>query len=814
MRLTIERLRIGIVVVAVLLLVALSLFFLVARYERRRLVRDLPEKLGIHIQSSAQGVTFEQSDKKGHVLFSIHAAKVVQYKGGGHAVLHDVSITLYGKEGSRADRIYGSAFEYDPVAGTARADGDVELDLQAPAPANSKSGGGALSDEELAKSMIHVKTSGLTFDKNTGVASTEKAVEFRFPQAAGKAVGASYDSGKGLLVLGSAVELTTSVDGNPIELHAGHAQFLRDAYQAFLLNVATEYQQDRSTAEEVILYFRPDSTVDHVDAKGNLHFTSEDGREISAQTGSLQMGDKNQPRTARLGRGVLFHSQDNQHQMRGTAVEAIVEFGDKGSVRHAQMRDAVTFVDQQLSLPDDPKGSATRQMRSHQLDVDFTAGPDRRSSPKSILATGDAAVSLHTVRTNGPQQNSTLQADSLFANLDPGMTISSIDGSGHARMTDVAADGSTMTSSGDALQVKFDQQGKKTPAPKKISEPKKSPTAVHGTVNTAPVTMLLSPSGATQIQTATLQGNVKMTQTPAKKDDKASPSPMVATAQRALYNGSDQVLRLDGSPRITDGSLEITAQGFEVARTTGDAVAKGEVKTTYQQGSGGAPVAFGGQGPAHIVADEARLVHATSEAVFRGQARLWQGTSSVSAPVIEISRTQQTLKAHADASVSKAVVNAAFMSPPSSGHPAGVVRLRSKQLVYSDAERKAVFHGAVVAEDGVATIQSDEVEVTLAPAQQAPGQKSGGVQAQVDKMTAMGHVVLEQAGRKGTGERLIYTGQTGLFILSGTDAAPPRLVDPQRGTVTGDSLIFNSRDDSVSVNGGKSSAVTETRVPR
>ena len=143
----------------------------------------------------------------------------------------------------------------------------------------------------------------------------------------------------------------------------------------------------------------------------------------------------------------------------------------------------------------------------------------------------------------------------------------------------------------------------------------------------------------------------------------------------------------------------------------------------------------------------------------------------------------------------------------------GVVRLSSQQLLYSDAERKAVFRNSVVAQDSTGTIRADQVEVVLAPSQQAPGQKNGGT-ALVDHMIATGHVNLEQAGRKGTGERLVYTTESGLFVLSGSPSAQPRLSDPQRGTVTGDALIFNSRDDSVSVSGGKSGAVTETRVPK
>src|SRR5690242_15395868 len=47
-------------------------------------------------------------------LFSIHAASFEEFKEGGRAELHDVSITIYGRKQDRSDQIYGSDFVYDP----------------------------------------------------------------------------------------------------------------------------------------------------------------------------------------------------------------------------------------------------------------------------------------------------------------------------------------------------------------------------------------------------------------------------------------------------------------------------------------------------------------------------------------------------------------------------------------------------------------------------------------------------------------------------------------------------------------------------
>jgi lipopolysaccharide export system protein LptA len=142
--------------------------------------------------------------------------------------------------------------------------------------------------------------------------------------------------------------------------------------------------------------------------------------------------------------------------------------------------------------------------------------------------------------------------------------------------------------------------------------------------------------------------------------------------------------------------------------------------------------------------------------------------------------------------------------------------MRGSDLKYSDAERKAVMRagaaGNVVAETGTATTVSSEVELILLP----PGNHAGkdGAAAQVDRMTARGHVTVTSEGRRGTGEQLVYSSETEEYVLTGTAAAPPRMKDPVRGTVTGEALIFNSRDDSVSIEGGGRKTTTETTAPK
>ncbi len=281
--------------------------------------------------------------------------------------------------------------------------------------------------------------------------------------------------------------------------------------------------------------------------------------------------------------------------------------------------------------------------------------------------------------------------------------------------------------------------------------------------------------------------------------------------------------------------MELTADKLDFSQVSGDAFAHGNVKATWLDAGSGSgrkqqkgnasqrSARFDAQGPAHAVAAEAQMHRNTGEVTFQGKARLWQQANSITAPVIVLDRTKQTLSArttNAAEPVQVVLVSASASVPgkQAAGKPGApsVVRVRGGDLKYSSAERKATMHGgaagSVIAAMADANTSSNELELVMLP----PGNHAGkdGEAAQVDKMTSKGHVVVASEGRRGTGEQLVYSNETGNYVLTGTAAAPPQLTDPSRGTVTGEALIFNSRDDSVSIEGGGRKTTTVTTAPK
>ncbi len=295
--------------------------------------------------------------------------------------------------------------------------------------------------------------------------------------------------------------------------------------------------------------------------------------------------------------------------------------------------------------------------RPRKVDIDFKTGPDRSPQAEHILAAGGARLNVHTIYTKTPPEDTTVQGDQLFATLVDGETLSSLRGTGHTSLVTVSPNGVTQSSKGDNFC---------SPSPHLIPVQSRGGSKAK---SDAP-----APQPAAQLQSAVQLGNVTLVQQGAANPGGQTPPATTATAQRAAYDAATQMVQLSGSPRIQETNGELSANLIEVSRTSGNADATGSVKATYHQTNGQQNMVFTGSGPVHVVADHAHLDHATDLTTFYGKtgepARLWQGSDSVAAPVLELSRPHATLSAHGPAG-DAAAVNAVFTGSPSTSGNSG-----------------------------------------------------------------------------------------------------------------------------------------------
>ena len=786
MLLSIKRIRTLVVVAAVVLVAAIGVFLAVSHFRRAVSKRDIPQRLGINIQQEASGVTYTQNHG-GRTIFKIHAAQVVQLRNSLSS-LKDVTIEIYGDGGKRTDRIAGAEFEYDQAKSIATAAGAVDILLDKP--------GG--SEPGAKKGQIRVETSGITFDQSSGMVTTNERVKFTSAENSGSAVGASYNSETGLLELRSAVRIEAQRGASSGNITADRGEFDRTAGICTLHNAKAESGGGKTTATEALIVLRGDGSVERLDALNGLTITTPNGGRLSAPTGTIAFNKNSQPGKAHLEGGVAIESVSAGRTLHGGAPRMDLEFAAGGELRHAHLERGVVIDSSEQTQSAEGGRTVpveiTRRWRSPVAEIEFRS--TGRVEPATLHGAEGVEVSGETRRAGAAPAPFRMAADELTAQFGVRSTLDSITGKGHATLEETTATGSRETATAERLEARF--------------------TETRTARNSAPATAQLA-----GIESAILDGRVVLVDQPAAKPGATASAPMRATAGHATYDAGAAV-HLSASPHVSDGGMDVTADRVDVDQRTGDAFAHGNVKGTWTSAPGGqTPASLGGNAPTHIVASEAEIHRATGEARFLGKARLWQDQNSISAPTIVLDRQRQTLTAQTSNTAEPVAANLENVSTQQAGgKPSGtasMIRVRGGSLVYSSNERRVTVLSAplksVTAETGAVESASDQLEVFLAS---SSGQRGASAQpgGQVERVVSSGHVSLSTLGRRGTGNELVYTAETGMYVLTGTAASPPRIVDTERGMVTGEALLFNGRDDSVRVEGGSSRTRTETTAPR
>lgn len=700
----VRRLRKWFAVAAVAVVAVVAAFYFYAQLRLRRAIQEAPRKLGVQVQQSTEGFTLSKSEA-GRTLFTIHASKAVQYKEGGRAQLHEVSIIVYGRESDRFDQISGSDFEYDPQSGDVTAHGEVHIDLQ------SNAQGPARPDQAIPpelKNPVHLKTSGLSFNHKTGLAATRERIEFRIPQASGSAMGATYDVKGNVLALDSSVRVQT-VQGATIL--ARHGVVTRDPRRAVLSEVRVERPGGDFEADKLTAFLRDDNSIERMLAAGNVRGTTGGATpgKVRAPQAEFFMSPKDTVRSAVLSGGVSFE-QVGASPWHGTAGRATLEFAAGNVLSRIKATDAVKLTQDQAAARERP--SQSLDLIAEAVDIFMRKGQIERAQTRKA-----SQITLRPQQPGPPKSETTVITAGRFdATFGPQNRIKTLRGAPNAKIV-------------SSLPGQ----------PDKVSTSRELDAVFSGT------------GGA--IASLTQQGDVQY-----------ADGLRTASAGKALYTPGDENLVLTGSPRVVERGLTTTARLLRLNRRSGDAAADGDVRTTYnevQPQPGGALLATAD--PIHVTANSMTAHRDTGMARYTGSARLWQATNIIEAPTIELDRERRNMVAQAGRGQR---VSTVFVQTDKKGKVTPV-NVTAAGLTYSDAQRKARFEGGVVLKGADATMTADHADVWLLPRGQksAPGPAAGG--NQVEQIVAEGHVAIQEPSRKATGERLVYTAADGKFVLTG-----------------------------------------------
>lgn len=759
---SLRRVRVGLVVVAVLLVAVLMAYVGYARRQALRAFHDLPRKLGIDITQETDNFTYSQS-LKGKTVFTIHASKELEHRNGV-ITLHEVSILLYGATGTRRDHIQGQEFEYDQKNGILRAVGEALIDLGPP--------GDRAADEAQ---MIHVKTSGLVFRKEDATAKTDEAIQFTRKGLTGEAVGASYHSNTSVLVLQSAVNLRGQRGARPYELTAGRAEL--DRTQNVLLLDGPKYVLSSDagpqtmSASQAVIHTSADGKPMDVEARGNVQLAGQGRGSVFAERLEVKLADDGQPRDGHLYDGVRFVNETAARQEQGRAQDLRVAFDEGGKARRALLNGAVQI--------DDTAGASSRRIEADRLDLALSGGGKAKLVLRGAVATGAGGARVRIVDKGVKGTTVTgVRADTLTGRFGA-LGLTGLDGAGKTYLERVESNTAGQqrikeTSTGDTLAIELKPAGVDAKSRARL-----------------------------QLAHAVQKGSVEVVREAAAKKPGAPAEVEHAHAAAGDYDADRDQLTLTGGAAVSDAVSAVFADKVQLQRATGEATAEGAVRVSYAQGKSNAE-------PVHVLATRAVFQKASGITHFTGtMVRMWQAGSQVEAPVIDLDRTKQSLTAYGDGSADAVHATLARQPGKAGAKASAPVTILSRRMTYTDAVRQIDFAGDVQVKEQTGTLRAQDALVYLVPAVSAavtePAENLFG--GKLERVVATGDVTLQEPGRKASGGRIVYTTADETYVLTGTKAVPPRLDDETRGSVTGAQLRFKRGDESVEVVGGEGGRV-------
>src|ERR1700676_330735 len=780
-----SRLRRWFALGAILMMATVAGMYFYARWRVHKVVHDTPAKIGLDIQQTAEGFSISKSEE-GRTLFTVSASKAVQFKGGGRAELHSVKIVIYGKDAGRFDRITGDDFEYDPASGNVSAKGTVLIDLEA----NPE--GMRHSDQTApaqTKDPIHLETNGLVFNRNTGNASATGKIVFQTPQASGSAVGVEYVAKTGTMILLASVALDVSRP-QALRLNADHGVISKQPRQVALTAVRLTRERQELQSDQATFFLRGDNTVDRILAEGNVRseFHGRAGAHERSDRAELFLtGTRNQLTTAILSGNVQLASGDaasrvstgeqkpGLQQAEASAGRVTLHFSGQQTLKTVHAEDGVRLAQKksQSGAVVMSAAAASSPTKGDAQDVEMTA-------PVMDFIVKDGRQ-LERAETSGPpqivitqpgsNQKTVVTAAKFTAKFTEKNRLATLHGEPDAKIVSGKIVGITIGTPGQPDRVSTSQM----------------------------LDVVFRPEGG--VASIKQAGGVTYVDGTLK-----------AWAQRGEYTAADQMLVLSESPRVVDNGMTTTAQTIRMNRTTGDAIAEGNVKSTYSdlkaQPEGGM---LASSDPIHVTSRSMTAHRSPAVAVYTGDARLWQNANVVEAPALQFDRDRRSLAAQAGTQGSTQPVSTVLVQVDKSGK-ATPVHITSAQLNYADAERKILLDGGVTAKGPDTTLTAQQMTVFLRSRSESQASVGPATPGQGDRIVAEAKVMVAQPARRVTGGRLVYTAAEDKFVLTG---GAPSIFDAERGKITGDSLTFYRHDDRVLVEGRETSpTVTRTQVAR
>ncbi len=717
-----------------------------------------PAPLPADVGSAATDWSWSQSSKDRAVV-EVRARDFRQIKDSTRFELGAVELKIFSKSGETYDRVRSSKAEFDQPAERLYSDGEVTIVLGLPAKGAPVPG----------KRYVEIRTSGLAYDNQTGISSTERPAQFQFENGEGRSTGAAYDSARRYLWMKSDVEVASHpASGAPMKIRAGELHYYEAEQKVELKPWSTLERGDQGVKAGAATVFLDQGRLTRVEAQQGQGWTRGSGRQVRFGADWME---------------VKFTAAQTVAAAAGVGAAELLSESPSGSTKASGNRMNLEFVT--------PAGAAEshlttayvmEQARVESVPAAKPAQPESRvltaEGIKLVMRPGGEEVELLETMTPArleflPQQPAQwrrlLTADRVTARYRQGNRLETLRAIGqvHLRSEPPAAlpKGQPRLTWSDGLEAAFDPQ-------------------------------------TGQMSRLTQWSNFRY-QEGARQ----------ARSIGARFDLPADRISLDTAARVWDESGQTAAHILILEQREDKFHAQGDVVATHLGKTGGRGTGDGGRGEEGLFVSD-RPVQATARTMdseqngkllhYRGAARLWQEASSIQGEEIHLDRGARTLAARGG-------VVSVLVEEAAPGSQARAVTITADSLDYSDQDRRAHYRGNVVLRRERLTVTAQQLEAFLRPRQQVkPGQSrleralaSGGAEVREARDPLAG----TSAGRRGSAEQAEYLAGEERVVLRG---GAPRIEQPGRGATSGAELTYYLNDDRLLVS-GQPGAPSQTR---
>jgi len=709
-----------------------------------------PAPLAADLKSSAEHWQHREKDlKTGRIKSYIEAEGMQQVKDESHVDLKNVTLKIYGKDGTTYDLVKSAAATFNTAEKSLYSQGDVEITLNLPI------------EGPPASQPTVVKTSGVTCDSTTGRVDTDQPSSFVFAKGDGKATGATYDPSSHELFMKRDVEVHWNPPGTnakPMKIEAATLAYHETTSEIWLK------PWGRMTRESTIV----------------------EGNDVVVRL---------QDKVIRNITAIQAHGSDDypNRQLRYTAGELAVDFDDDGLARKINGNRNASLV----STTDASETTVT----ADRVDLDFQ--PDGRESVLTqAVAIGNAVVTSKPLPASGRQLSEThvLRSQTLEMKMRPGgremeSVVTKAPGTleflpnqpaQHHRLLDgqdfvIAYGAQNRLDNFRAVNVKTHTDP--TAEERKRNRPASTTTSRELLARFDPKTSRL--------------GSMRQSGDFAYEEGDRK-----ARAATAAMDADQNLIQLDTGARMWDATGSTAADHIRLDQRTGDFLAEGNVASSRlpDKDQKKNSEMLSGDDPLQATARKMDSRNRNRQIHYEGAVHMWQGANRIQADVVDLDRNldpqKRTLVADGH------VVTDLWEQPKDEDKKKAatptLTEVHAAHMVYTEATRLTYYTGGVQLSRPGLQVKGQELRAFLS---------ESGADSRLEKAYADGAVEIFSTGkdrtRTGTGEHAEYYTADQKVILRGpwVRMVEKMFANPKPNITEGKEAIYFANDDRLLMTG-------------